>query len=67
VGGNVELRLCDRRQDAALHADHGAYAAVDDHQQRKLEEISTRALIVFRRHFRTSCPAGLDLNKPTKD
>ncbi len=37
--GELELLLRDRRQDAALQADHGADERVDDHQQRELREV----------------------------
>ena len=41
--GELELLLRDRRQDAALHADHGADERVDDDQQRELPEVLAQA------------------------
>ena len=37
--GELELLLGDRRQDAALHADHRADERVDDDEQRELREV----------------------------
>ncbi len=37
--GELELLLRDRRQDAALHADHRADERIDDDQQRELTEV----------------------------
>jgi hypothetical protein len=39
----VEFLLRDRRQDAALHADHRAHEGVHDDQQRELPEVLTQA------------------------
>jgi hypothetical protein len=35
----LELLLGDRRQDAALQADHRAHEGVDDHEERELREV----------------------------
>ena len=39
AGGELELLLRDRRQDAALQADHGADEGIDDDEQRELSEV----------------------------
>ena len=41
--GEVKLLLGDRRQDAALHADHRADEGVDDDEQRELREVLAQA------------------------
>jgi hypothetical protein len=43
AGGEVEVVLGDRRQDAPLHSDHRADECVDDNQERELREVLTQA------------------------
>src|SRR5712692_7450437 len=39
----MKVLLGDGREDAALHADHGAHERVDDHEQRELRDVLTES------------------------